>query len=80
MHNDQSSYSLWSWIVALILAIILLWMLLTGHGPNTSCCSASTEPATAEALCLRKNLQPSRKNLDLLHQQLILLAMVIVQM
>jgi outer membrane protein OmpA-like peptidoglycan-associated protein len=50
MHNDQSSYSLWSWIVALILAIILLWMLLTGHGPNTSCCSASTEPATAEAV------------------------------
>jgi outer membrane protein OmpA-like peptidoglycan-associated protein len=50
MHNDQSSYSRWSWIVALILAIILLWMLLTGHGPNTSCCSAATEPSSTEAV------------------------------
>jgi outer membrane protein OmpA-like peptidoglycan-associated protein len=50
MHNDQPSYSRWSWIVALILAIILLWMLLTGHGPNTSCCSASTETTAAEVV------------------------------
>lgn len=50
MHNDQSSYSFWSWIVSLILAIILLWMLFTGHGPNTSCCSSSTEVATTEAV------------------------------
>lgn len=49
MHNDQSSYSLWSWIVALFLAIILLWMLLTGHGPNSSCCSASTDATSSEA-------------------------------
>lgn len=46
MHNDQSSYSLWSWLVALTLAIILLWMLLTGHGPNTSCCSVAESTAT----------------------------------
>ena len=41
MHNNQSSYSRWSWIVALILALILLWMLFTGHGPNTSCCEVA---------------------------------------
>ncbi len=48
MHNDQSSYARWTWIVALILAIILLWMLFTGHGPNTSCCSTPTEATTEE--------------------------------
>ncbi len=50
MHNDQSSYSRWSWIVALILAIILLWMLFTGHGPNTSCCAPASESTVAEAV------------------------------
>lgn len=46
MHNNQSSYSRWSWIVALILALILLLMLLTGRGPSSVCCAASVE-ATA---------------------------------
>lgn len=46
MHNNQSRYARWSFIVALILAIILMWMLFKGHGPNTSCCSASTEATT----------------------------------
>lgn len=50
MHNDQSSYSRWSWIVALILTIILLWMLLTGHGPNTSCCAPASESTAAEVV------------------------------
>ena len=40
MHNNQSSYSRWSWIVALILALILLLMLLTGRGPSSACCAA----------------------------------------
>jgi outer membrane protein OmpA-like peptidoglycan-associated protein len=52
MHNNQSmhypNYTRWSWIVALILAIVLLWMLFTGHGPNTSCCATPTEPITSE--------------------------------
>jgi outer membrane protein OmpA-like peptidoglycan-associated protein len=51
MHNHQSmhypNYARWTWIVALILALILLWMLFTGHGPNTSCCVAPVEPATS---------------------------------
>lgn len=43
MHNNQSSYSRWSWIVALILALILLLMLLTGRGPSSACCGATDE-------------------------------------
>ena len=51
MQNNQSSCNRWSWIVALILALILLWMLLTGHGPSSACCSAPTEAAApAEAV------------------------------
>ncbi len=45
MQNHQSSYKRWSWIVALILALILLWMLLTGRGPSNACCSATVEAA-----------------------------------
>ena len=45
MHNNQSSYNRWSWIVALILALILLLMLLTGRGPSNACCGASDEAA-----------------------------------
>ncbi len=48
MHNNQSSYSRWSWIVALILALILLLMLMTGHGPSNVCCVASETAAPAE--------------------------------
>jgi outer membrane protein OmpA-like peptidoglycan-associated protein len=35
-----------NWIVTLILALILLWMLLTGHGPTSACCNAPVEAAT----------------------------------
>lgn len=49
MHTHQSRYTLWTWIVALILALLLLWMLLTGRGPSASCCDASQiGPAGAE--------------------------------
>lgn len=37
--QDQASYHRWTWIVALILAFILLWMLLTGSGPTSACCN-----------------------------------------
>ena len=46
MQNHQSSYKRWSWIVALILALILLWMLLTGRGPSSACCSANVDAAS----------------------------------
>jgi outer membrane protein OmpA-like peptidoglycan-associated protein len=45
MHTNQSSYNRWSWIVALILALVLLWMLLTGRGPSNACCTAPVEAA-----------------------------------
>ncbi len=51
MQNNQSSCNRWGWIVALILALILLWMLLIGRGPSSACCSAPTEAAApAEAV------------------------------
>jgi outer membrane protein OmpA-like peptidoglycan-associated protein len=45
MHGNQSSYSRWTWIVALILALILLLLLLTDHGPTSACCVSSSETA-----------------------------------
>jgi outer membrane protein OmpA-like peptidoglycan-associated protein len=50
MHNNQSSYNRWSWIVALILALILLLMLLTGRGPSNACCGAPAEAVAPEAM------------------------------
>jgi outer membrane protein OmpA-like peptidoglycan-associated protein len=38
MNNNQSSYTRWTWIIALLLALALLWMLLTGKGSNGTCC------------------------------------------
>ncbi|MFV1922427.1 MAG: OmpA family protein [Methylotenera sp.] len=42
MHDNQSSYAFWSWVVALVLAIILFWMYLNGNGPTNACCSTDT--------------------------------------
>ncbi len=39
--QHQASYKRRSWIIALILALILLWMLLTGRGPSSACCESS---------------------------------------
>lgn len=50
MHAHQSRYTLWTWIVAVILALLLLWMLLTGRGPSASCCEASQSKATGAEL------------------------------
>jgi outer membrane protein OmpA-like peptidoglycan-associated protein len=43
MQNKQSSYSFWTWIVALVLALILLLILLTGRGPTGACCGAGAD-------------------------------------
>ena len=50
MQNHQSSYKRWTWVVALILALILLWMLLTGRGPSSACCNANVDAAQVEAI------------------------------
>jgi outer membrane protein OmpA-like peptidoglycan-associated protein len=46
--DNQSSYNRWSWIIALILTLVLLWMLLTGRGPSNACCASSTPVAPVE--------------------------------
>lgn len=40
--HSKDSYNRWTWLVALILALILLWMLLTGRGPTNTCYNDST--------------------------------------
>ncbi len=47
--HHQPSYTLWTWVVAALLALILLWMLLTGHGPSNTCCGVSTETTPVDA-------------------------------
>ena len=49
--HHQPSYNFWTWVVAIILALILLWMLLTGRGPSNACCgnSAETAPVASSA-------------------------------
>jgi outer membrane protein OmpA-like peptidoglycan-associated protein len=42
VHENQSSYSLWTWLIALLLAILLLWMLMSGRGPSSACCGVPT--------------------------------------
>ncbi len=47
VHDNQSSYALWTWLTALLLAIILLWMLFTGHGLSSACCGVPAAAAPA---------------------------------
>jgi outer membrane protein OmpA-like peptidoglycan-associated protein len=47
MQSSQSNQSSWNWIVPLILALILLWMLMTGWGPSSACCMSPAESAVA---------------------------------
>lgn len=46
MHKNESDYQFWTWIVALLLSLILLIMLFTGHGPNTTCCTTVEDTTT----------------------------------
>jgi cytochrome c oxidase subunit 2 len=46
--DNQSSYNRWSWVIAIILALILLWMLLTGRGPSNACCASPEAVAPME--------------------------------
>lgn len=52
MRNDQSSIHRWTWVIALLLSALLLWMWLTGRGPSNTCCSqaesATSAPVTME--------------------------------
>lgn len=48
VHENQSSYNLWSWLIALLLAILLLWLLMSGRGPSSACCGVPVAVAPAE--------------------------------
>ncbi len=48
VHENQSSYNLWSWLIALLLAILLLWLLMSGRGPSSACCGVPVAAAPAE--------------------------------
>lgn len=50
MHSGRSSYARWSWIIALILALVILWMLLTGRGPNNACCTPTNLTASSDMM------------------------------
>lgn len=49
MQNDQSQYARWTWIVALLLALMLLWMLLAGKESSESCCQKAEQSVVTEA-------------------------------
>jgi len=55
MLNNQSRYTQWTWIIALLLALAILLMLLTGKASGVNCChdakqSSATEGAAVTAL------------------------------
>ena len=49
MNNQHSSYNFWTWLVAILLALILLWALLTGRGTGT-CCTVPVAAPVEEAM------------------------------
>lgn len=50
VHENQSSYALWTWLIALLLALLLLWMLFSGRGSTGACCGPSVAAAPAEVM------------------------------
>ena len=49
MSNQNSSYNFWTWLVAILLALILLWALFTGRGTG-SCCTAPVAAPIEEVM------------------------------
>ena len=50
VHPNQSSYALWTWLIAVLLAIVLLWTLFSGRGPTIVCCGAPVAAPPVEAM------------------------------
>lgn len=47
---DWPRYSRWTWIIALLALIVLVWMWMSGRGPNSgNCCGASVAAVVAPA-------------------------------
>ena len=55
MHDSQSSYAFWSWLVAMGLGIVLLLMYLNGNGPRNICCDTDKMPAKRSLSSIDKN-------------------------
>ena len=47
MNKQNSSYNFWTWLVTILLALILLWGLLTGRA-SSACCTAPVTVAPVE--------------------------------
>lgn len=45
--SDPSSYSFWTWLVAICLAIYLFWAWQHGKWPSSDCCNANSAVASA---------------------------------
>lgn len=45
--SHSSSYTLWSWIVAIFLVLSLFWTWWVGYGPSHKCCAAHNVNVTA---------------------------------
>ena len=50
MSNHNSSYNFWTWLVAILLALILLWALLTGRASSTCCAMPAALAPVEEAM------------------------------
>ncbi len=45
----RENYNAWTWGIAALLALALLWMWLTGRGPSANCCAPAAAVAAAPA-------------------------------
>jgi outer membrane protein OmpA-like peptidoglycan-associated protein len=59
MHPNQSSYNLWTWLIAILLALFLLWKLMSGAGPSGACCAAPVAPVEAVAPAAVATAEPA---------------------
>lgn len=59
MSKQQSQYVTWTWVIALILAFVLLWALMTGKGMHGSCCHSTSKAAVAEESAPDTSATPS---------------------
>lgn len=44
MNDQNSSYSFWTWLIAILLALLLLWGWMTGRGTGTCCSTPVAAP------------------------------------
>lgn len=49
MSNHNSSYNFWTWLVAILLALVLMWAFLTGRASG-GCCSPTAAAPIEEAM------------------------------